>query len=219
MNLGFNGPNPAVQAEKAVTRDIFYKEGDFWTLTYAEHTVRLKDIRGLHYIAHLLRYPGREFQAMQLVAAVEKPQTSLLEQTDQKMREGQLAEDHLRIGTLGDAGPIIDARARRELRSRRDELQECLEAGNFETPEQAAEMRQEMQMIEAQLRRAIGLGGKERKSADPKERARKAVSKAVSRSLDIIRHQNPALWQHLHNTLKIGSFCSYVPDRPTDWNT
>jgi hypothetical protein len=142
-----------------------------------------------------------------------------VKQTFYKMDEDHVAEHHLRIGALGDAGPIIDARARRQLKRRRDELHERLEAGNFETPEQAAEMRQEMHMINVELRSAIGLGGKERKSADPNERARKVVSKAISRSLETIRHHLPALWQHLHNALRIGYTCSYIPDRPTNWIT
>lgn len=219
LNLGFSVPNTAIQAENVVTHDSFYKEGDFWTVAYEGQTFRLKNTKGLYYITHLLRHPGREFQVMQLVSAFEKPQASLAEQTYCKMGEDQLAEHNLRIGTFGDAGPVIDARARHELKRRRGELQECLEAGHFETPEEAAEMRQEMHMIDAQLRSAIGLGGKARKSADPNERARKAVSKAVSRSLEMIRHHSPALWQHLHNALKIGYFCSYIPDRPTNWIT
>jgi hypothetical protein len=219
LNLAFGALNTPLQAEKVVKQNVFYREGDFWTVIYEGETVRLKDARGLHYITHLLRYPGREFQVMQLVSAVEKPQASLIKQTFYKMDEDYLAEHHCRISALGDAGPIIDDHAKRQLRRRRDELEERLEAGNFENPEQAAEMRQEMHMINAQLRSAIGLGGKERKSADPKERARKAVSKAISRSLETIRHHSPALWQHFHNALRIGYTCSYIPDRPTNWIT
>jgi hypothetical protein len=48
LNLAFGDSNTAVQAEKVVKQDIFYREGDFWTGTYEGETIKLKDVRGLH---------------------------------------------------------------------------------------------------------------------------------------------------------------------------
>lgn len=54
-----SGPGPAV----------FRREGEYWTLAYAGQTVRLRDAKGLHYLAPLLREPGRSFHVRDLVSA------------------------------------------------------------------------------------------------------------------------------------------------------
>ena len=47
---------------------IFRRDGDFWTIAFADRVVRMRDMRGLHYLAQLLRNPGLEFHANDLVA-------------------------------------------------------------------------------------------------------------------------------------------------------
>ena len=37
----------------------FYREGEFWTIAYEGRVVRLKHTKGMHYLAQLLRHPGR----------------------------------------------------------------------------------------------------------------------------------------------------------------
>src|SRR5206468_1649212 len=61
-------PAPAGK-ETGLDRDhVFRREGDYWTITYAGTTVRLRGTRGLHYLAQLLNAPGRELHATELVA-------------------------------------------------------------------------------------------------------------------------------------------------------
>ena len=36
----------------------FRREGEFWTINYDATTFRLKDAKGLRYIAYLLSHPG-----------------------------------------------------------------------------------------------------------------------------------------------------------------
>ncbi len=45
---------------------LFRRDGDYWTLGYAGRIVLLKDIKGLHYVSHLLRHPGRDFSVAEL---------------------------------------------------------------------------------------------------------------------------------------------------------
>ncbi len=42
--------------------------GDYWALSFEDHTVNLRDLKGLHYLARLLAHPGREFHVLDLVA-------------------------------------------------------------------------------------------------------------------------------------------------------
>ena len=51
----------------ASTQGLFWKEGEYWTLGYAGHLCRLKDMQGLAHLAQLLRSPGTEFHALDLV--------------------------------------------------------------------------------------------------------------------------------------------------------
>src|SRR5262245_7837199 len=48
----------------------FCREGDFWTISYEGRLVRLKDAKGMRYLAELLRHPGRPFHVAELAAAV-----------------------------------------------------------------------------------------------------------------------------------------------------
>ena len=72
-SVNSNGPAVTHQLEAAPTRvptsndrihnksgvdNVFRREGDIWTITYAGQTLRLRDFKGLSYIASLLEHPG-----------------------------------------------------------------------------------------------------------------------------------------------------------------
>lgn len=56
---------------KARQRNVFRREGDYWTIVFDGTTVRLHDSRGLRYVAALLRRPGEPVHAMDVVAAAD----------------------------------------------------------------------------------------------------------------------------------------------------
>ena len=49
---------------------LIRREGDYWTIAYDGTVVRLRDAKGLRYLDHLLRHPGRVFLAGELLTAV-----------------------------------------------------------------------------------------------------------------------------------------------------
>ena len=49
--------------------DIFRLEGEYWTISYQGTLCRLRDAKGLRYLAHLLLRPGQRFPASGLAAA------------------------------------------------------------------------------------------------------------------------------------------------------
>ncbi|HVO23467.1 MAG TPA: hypothetical protein VMW56_07545 [Candidatus Margulisiibacteriota bacterium] len=53
----------------AAPGDIFRLEGEYWTIVYQGALCRLRDAKGLRYLAHLLLHPGRRFSATGLAAA------------------------------------------------------------------------------------------------------------------------------------------------------
>src|SRR5262249_61716541 len=59
-------PHPSVANRdiRSARTGIFRKEGEYWTIGYGGHVVRLKDTKGVAYLAFLLRHPGAEYHAL-----------------------------------------------------------------------------------------------------------------------------------------------------------
>src|SRR5262249_33669239 len=126
-NGGSNGASGGPTSPPAV----FRREGDYWTVSWLGNVVRLKDTKGLHYIAYLLRNPGRQVLACELSAAGPAP-------TNGRVTSGLGGS----VRDLGDAGALLDAKAREQYRRRIDELREELEdAVQVNDPLRAARLR------------------------------------------------------------------------------
>src|SRR5207244_4140260 len=52
----------------SVDGNVFRCEGEYWTLAYEGAVCRIRDTKGLHHIAHLLRHPGQQFDVRELAA-------------------------------------------------------------------------------------------------------------------------------------------------------
>lgn len=50
--------------------NAFRLEGEYWTVEYAGAVIRLRDAKGLQYLAYLLHRPGRHFTALDLTRRV-----------------------------------------------------------------------------------------------------------------------------------------------------
>ena len=62
-------------AEKLPVTDVnlFRREGDYWSVVFEGRTVRVRDLKGIRYLARLLADPDREFHVLDLVAAETRP--------------------------------------------------------------------------------------------------------------------------------------------------
>jgi DNA-binding response OmpR family regulator len=202
----------------AAADSVFRHEGAYWTLAYQGTVCRLKDAKGLHYLAVLLSRPGEECHALALVTAVDPPAASPA--PDGARRDGHLAAPHVRVGEFGDAGPVLDAQAKAAYQRRLAELRdELAEAERFHDPVRTATARAELDFLAAELAAAVGLGGRDRRAASHAERARLAVTKAIKAALHTIRASHPALGHHLATSITTGTFCAYTPDpiQPIPW--
>ena len=191
------------------------REGEYWSIAFAGQAFRLKDVKGLHYLAYLLRNPGREFHVLDLAGAGYGVPAG-----GPRMRPAR--EDDLHHARPSGIGPILDEQAKTAYRARLRELEEELaEATSWADPARAARARQEMQFLADQLATAVGLGGRDRQAGSPAERARVNITKAVKIALSRIRACSPALADHLDATIHTGTFCSYTPDprAPIAWHT
>jgi hypothetical protein len=219
LTLDLEAITRAIEAKanrQATVGNVFQKTGQFWTISYEGRTFRLKDSKGLQYLAFLLANPGEEFHAQRLLAEVEGDASS---QGDiAGTRERQFLDDGLSISSLGDAGPILDDQAGKAYKRRLEELQEELEeAREFNDYERAERVEEEIEALTKELSAAYGLGGQARKLADPAEKARKTISKAIGRALEHIKENDEILWRHLQNALSLGLFPAYKPHPPVNW--
>ncbi|MGH7856860.1 MAG: ATP-binding protein [Candidatus Binatia bacterium] len=190
------GHSPAGSA--GTHRAVFRQEGEFWTISFEETTLRLKDTKGLRYIAELLRHPRGELLAVDL--ASEAP-------PGDRPREG-------------DAGPLLDAKAASSYRHRLDELRADLEeARSFNDAGRANRAQEEIEFLTRELSRALGLGGAARPAASAAERARLNVTRAILSAIDRIASGHPSLGHHLRASIRTGNFCSYDPGprAPVSW--
>jgi hypothetical protein len=49
---------------------VFRKEGEYWAIGRGGNAFRLKDTKGLGYLAHLLRHPAAEFHVLDLAGGI-----------------------------------------------------------------------------------------------------------------------------------------------------
>ncbi len=183
-------------------QQLFRCDGDYWTLSFEGSVRRLRGVKGMRYLAHLLDNPDREIHALDLVGAVDAEPTG-----DPVVERGEIS-----VGT-GEVGPVLDAKAKAAYKARLDELQaESEEADAFNDPERAARAREEIDALLQQLSQAVGLHGRDRPAVAPAERARVAVTKAIRDAMRKIARAHAPLAQHLEATIRTGVYCSYKPD-------
>jgi cytochrome c-type biogenesis protein CcmH/NrfG len=162
-------------------------------------TVRVRDLKGMRYLAQLLAKPGREFHVLDLVAA----------ETGQQV-------------ALGDAGEMLDERAKTAYRRRLAEIEEDIDQARvLEDDVREAQADAERDFLVRELSRAVGLGGRDRRAASASERARSGVTRAIRQGIVRIGEHHPQLGEHLDGAVRTGTYCAYVPDpgAPTAWTS
>jgi len=193
------------------------REGDVWRVEYEGRTRYVKDAKGLRHLALLLDNPGVEFHAVDIVGATEGT-TAAPGARASAAGDGDV--EARRAGD-GDAGALLDSQAKREYRTRLEDLRaEIEEAESFNDPERAARAREEMEFIARELSSAVGLGGRDRKAASNAERARVNVTRAVKSVIRRIAAEDESLGRELETTVHTGYFCRYEPDprHPVAWH-
>lgn len=138
------------------------------------------------------------------------------------------APDHADAGnpviafdTAGDAGELLDARAKAAYRRRLSEIDEDLaEALAIGETARAAQAEAERDILMRELSRAVGLGGRSRRAGAAAERARSAVTRAIRHALARIRKHDVQLGDYLDRTIRTGIYCVYLPDPrfPITWS-
>lgn len=187
-------------AEPRERTNTFRREGDYWTIASAGRRFRLKDSKGLRYLARLLAEPHREFHVMDIVG----PGTS--------------AAGPAHRAKASDA--LLDDDARRSYKARLAALEaEIQEAESWGDAGRVSRAREEVQLIAEELQRVTGIGGRDRSFTTDSERARVSVTRVIKAALNRIADESPELKHHFASTVRTGTYCSYAPDPrlPVRW--
>jgi hypothetical protein len=169
---------------------VFRLDGEVWTLRYAGRTVWLRDSKGLRDLAVLLARPGERTHVGELTGAA---------------------------GLTGsDIGPVVDRRALVAYRDRLRRIDAELDSVDVGAAEAEALIK-EREALLAELSAVTGLGGRPRVAGSPAERMRKAVTYRIRHAISRVADTHPELGRHLRASVRTGTWCSYTPERPVDW--
>jgi hypothetical protein len=208
-----------VPSAPEAVQGIFRREGEFWSIVCWGEVFRLKDVRGLAYIAYLLGHPGEEFHVLSLASKAGGNQGEA-DALAEPATEEQATQSDLTVGRMGDAAEMLDAQAKAAYKKRAAELREQLEeARELNQLELVDRLEDEIETLGRELSRAVGLGGRDRRAASASERARINVTRAIKIALERIAEHHPALAAFLTSSIRTGTFCSYAPDSrlPASW--
>jgi tetratricopeptide (TPR) repeat protein len=179
----------------------FRREGDYWSLAFEGRIARVKDLKGMHYLARLLADPGREFHALDLIVL--------------ESGANAPAESHTEppYADLGDAGEMLDASAKEAYRRRLAEIEEDIQEAQARSDSgRTTQASAERDFLVRELSRAVGLGGRDRRTGSASERARASVTRAIRQAMTRIRKHHPSLGGHLEHAIRTGTYCGYMPD-------
>jgi predicted ATPase len=209
--------HPGSQPVAVGQAGIFACSGEYWTLGYGNTTFSLKDIKGLGYIQRLLQHPGEEFHALDLLGSTGTNAASEVERVDQNSLLGGAT---VSIGGLGDAGEMLDAKAKQDYQRRlvelREELEDLRERGD---DKRGAQVESEIDFLHREIARAVGLGGRDRRVGSAAERARLNITRAIRSALQKISERHGQLGELLDRSIRTGSFSCYLanPRTPITW--
>ena len=192
------GLNPIVRRLQSLTvspapvANVFRLDHDVWTLGWDGAQVRVPDAKGLRDLHTLVANPGAEITATDLATGGVAATTS--------------------------AAPMLDQRAKDDYRHRLDELDDAIDRAMLRhRDQQAAELEAERKALLDELRRAAGLGGRDRRLNDETEKMRKTVTARIRDTLRKLDDRHPALAAHLRASVRTGAHCCYAPAEPVTW--
>jgi hypothetical protein len=161
------------------------REGELWAIACCGRTLRLRHSRGLELLERLLASPGCELHVLDLVGGGEPIDS-------------------------GDAGELLDGKAKQAYRRRVTELEEELaEARAWADAGRVARLSAELDFLSDELARGLGLGGRPRHAGGAVERARVNVQKRLKGVIRKIAEGLPELGAHLEKEVRTGTYVSY----------
>ena len=176
----------------AAAPNIFRLDHDVWTLAWDGSEVRMPDAKGLRDIHTLVANPRVEISAVDLATQGAAPATS--------------------------TAPVLDQRAKDEYRHRLDTLDDAIDRAVLrQRHDRVSQLEIEREALLDELRRATGLGGRDRRLNDDAEKMRKTVTARIRDALRKLDDRHPRMAAHLRDSVRTGAHCSYRPPDAVTW--
>jgi tetratricopeptide (TPR) repeat protein len=154
------------------------------TVRWRDRELALPIAKGFEFLAALVGAPGHEIHVSELAGDVD----------------------------TGDAGEILDARARDSYKRRIADLEHALaDAQDRNDLGRLDGLTSELEAVTDQLLAGTGLGGRARRAGSRVERARVNVQRRIKDAVRRIAAEDADLARYLEATIRTGVFCSYVP--------
>lgn len=184
-------PPPVAEPVPVESNDccFIYGQGG-WTLAYNGQEMQIRDLKGLHDIAHLLAHPGQDVHCTELMKAK-------VLQTDTELIDSEALQSY-----------------RNRIRTLQEEIEEATDMGNIKT---AAARHEELDALIEHLSAVTGLGGRHRKKGGTVEKCRTAVTWRIRNAIKRVAEIHPELGKHLQVSIRTGVFCTYTPEHSLSW--
>ncbi len=172
---------PQVPAPLSIAR-----EGELYRLERGPWSARIRATRGAELLARLIETPDQEIHVL------------------------ALASDEATSTSESNAGEQVDRAALRQYRARLEDLTELLsEAEARADLGRLSALRREQAALEAEVSRALGLGGKSRQAGSTSERARSNVQRRLKDAIERVSEVSPELGAWLSRCVRTGTYCSF----------
>ena len=188
-------PGPPLPPDASVT---LLRRGRSYVISHRGRSFDVRATAGLEQLCSLIAEPRRERAATELAGYADADAPPVQR----------------------DVGPALDAQAKREYRRRLLELQaEMDDSDRAADPERSGRAHAEYSALLDELRRATGIGGRDRPQHSGDERARVNVTRNIRRAIDAIASHSDELGRHLQVSVRTGRWCCYEPDptAPIRW--
>ncbi len=195
--------------ERQTDRSRFQRKGKVWLIEFRREKGGLPNQVGTQRLARILKAGGQALEALDLV----RGSTALA----RKPRQGPAPD--VRPSNQADAGAVLDPKAIKAFRDRRDELNReikvALAAGHTH---KVGDKERERTWLERELQRWVGKHDEPRHFPEEHEHARQTVSATVWPQMRELREYMPLLSAHLETFVHLGFVCSYSPNPPEGWD-
>ena len=222
ISVGTAAPKPL--ALSMAEANLFRQKGEGWDIVYQGHGFFLKHIKGLSYIAYLLRHPTEKFTPLQLSRGIGESVPAKGDRVYSSMSETRLEDQALGVstwdGTTTDIEQMVDKQTVEQCRQKLADLTEQKEeAERYHDYERVTHLEAEMDAIIAYLTNNTH-SGTIKTFPTSADKIRTSVTKRIRDAIGKIDKQDSTLARQLNNCIRTGNQCSYNPDpqNPITWS-
>lgn len=206
-----------------VVEKIFRLEQDYWRVTFRGQNYTIKQSIGMQYITHLIERSYNDepdIHVSDLYYLVHKRPAAEETYLTNMTRE-QMSELGLNLSDFKEGLDVLTPEGKKWAAQKDSELNEqIIDAQERGDTKEALRLRETKEALKDYVKKALGFGGRHRTYADPNDRMRKSIQKAIRYVLDKlgIKDDTPNEFAvYLKNHITTAFICSFRKDPNISW--